>query len=113
MGEAEIVAENQRQWACINDLTAEVKVLNGTVAAQNATNAELLKLLKKALSYEFYVILVLVGALVYGAIGKDGLFAVRQTLPIPGNGGEDDKAALAQPLAPPPDNKLHATPLQG
>ena len=31
MGEAEIVAENARQWESINSLTAEVKVLTGTV----------------------------------------------------------------------------------
>ena len=39
MGEAEIAEENKRQWKSINALTAEVKVLTGTVAAQIATNA--------------------------------------------------------------------------
>lgn len=108
MSEEAIIAENQRQWACIGDLTAEVKVLSGTVSAQNDTNKDLVKLLKKALSYEFYVILVLIAALVYGAIGKDGLFAVRQTIPLPANGNNGgDQSACIQPLAPPPDNRFH------
>lgn len=105
----DIASENQRQWKSINALAAEVKTLSGTVEAQNETNKELLKLIKKALSYEFYVILILIGAIVYGAIGKEGLFAVRQSLPIPQRQGDDAETTMVQPIAPPPDNRLHAT----
>ena len=105
----DIASENQRQWKSINALTAEVKSLSGTVGAQNKINADLVALLKKALSYEFYVILILIAALVYGAIGKEGLFAVRQSLPIPQRQQDDSETSMAQPIAPPPDNRFHVT----
>ena len=104
----DIASENQRQWKSINALTAEVKTLSGTVEAQNKINADLVALLRKALSYEFYIILILIAALVYGAIGKEGLFAVRQSLPLPQRPDDGDTTTMAQPLAPPPDNRLHA-----
>lgn len=103
----DIASENQRQWKSISSLAAEVKTLSGTVEAQNNINADLVALLKKALSYEFYVILILIAALVYGAIGKEGLFAVRQTIPIPQR--DDAETTMAQPIAPPPDNRFHVT----
>ena len=103
----DIASENQRQWKSINALTAEVKSLSGTVEAQNQINSDLVALLKKALSYEFYVILILIAALAYGAIGKEGLFAVRQSLPIPQRG--DAETTMAQPIAPPPDNRFHVS----
>lgn len=102
----DIASENQRQWKSINDLTAEVKTLSGTVGAQNEIISELVALLKKALSFEFYVILILIAALVYGAVGKEGLFAVRQSLPIP---QREADTAFDQPIAPPPDNRIHVT----
>lgn len=104
----DIADENKKQWKSINALTAEVKSLSGMVAAQTKINSDLVELLKKALSYEFYVILFLIAALVYGAIGKDGLFAVRQAIPIPQQ-DDDDAAMLTQPIAPPPDNRFHIT----
>ena len=105
----DIASENQRQWKSINSLAAEVKSLSGTVEAQNQINSDLVALLKKALSYEFYVILILIAALVYGAIGKEGLFAVRQSLPIPQRQGDDAETTMAQPIAPPPDNRFHVS----
>lgn len=103
----DIASENQRQWKSINSLAAEVKSLSGTVDAQNKIITDLVALLKKALSLEFYVILILIAALVYGAIGKEGLFAVRQSLPIPQRQGDGDETTMAQPIAPPPDNRFH------
>ena len=103
----DIASENQRQWKSINSLAAEVKSLSGTVEAQNQINSDLVALLKKALSYEFYVIVALIAALIYGAVGKEGLFAVRQSLPIPQRDGDD--TTMAQPIAPPPDNRFHVT----
>lgn len=103
----DIASENQRQWKSINALTAEVKSLSGTVDAQNKIITDLVALLKKALSLEFYVILILIAALVYGAVGKEGLYAVRQSLPIPQRDGDD--TTMAQPIAPPPDNRFHVS----
>lgn len=103
----DIASENQRQWKSINSLATEVKFLSGTVDAQNKIITDLVALLKKALSYEFYVILILIAALVYGAIGRDGLFAVRQSLPIPQR--DDAKTTMMQPIAPPPDNRFHVS----
>lgn len=104
----DISEDNIRQWEAINGLTAEVKLLAGVVQAQTDANAQLRSLLKTALSYEFYVILFLIAALVYGAIGREGLFAVRRLLPVPQQ-DEDDAALLMQPIAPPPDNRFHKT----
>ena len=103
----DIASENQRQWKSINSLAAEVKSLSGTVEAQNKINADLVALLRKALSYEFYVILILIAAIVYGAIGKERLFAVRQSLPIPQR--DDAETTMLQPIAPPPDNRFHVS----
>lgn len=105
----DVADDNKKQWKSINDLTAQVKSLSGTVAAQNKINADLVELLKKALSYEFYLILILIAALVYGAVGKEGLFAVRRAIPIPQQDDDDDAAMLVQPIAPPPDNRFHIT----
>lgn len=71
------------QYEKINDLTQKVASLTSAVDVSNQVNIEHMKLLKKALSYEFYLILFLIAALVYGAIGKDGLFSVRHVVPIP------------------------------
>lgn len=71
------------QYMKIENLTKTVSELTGAVSVLNKTNSELITLLKKALSYEFYVILILIAALVYGAIGKEGLYSVRQVMPVP------------------------------
>lgn len=71
------------QYEKINSLAAKVEGLTAAVDISNQLNIETVKLLKKALSYEFWTIIVLIAALVYGAIGKDGLFAVRQAVPVP------------------------------
>lgn len=71
------------QYDKINSLVARVEGLTAAVGVSNQINIEMTRMLKKALSYEFWTIIVLIAALVYGAIGKDGLFAVRQAVPVP------------------------------
>lgn len=77
------------QYAKIEVLTKSVSELTGAVSVLNKTNTDLVSLLKKALTYEFYTILILIAALVYGAIGKEGLYSVRQIVPVP-NGAPVD-----------------------
>lgn len=71
------------QYDKIHELTKKVESLTGAVDVANQINIELSKLLKRALSYEFYVIIILIAALVYGAIGEKGLYSVRQFVPMP------------------------------
>ena len=70
------------QYEKINDLTKKVASLPSAVDIPNQVNIELLKLLKRVMCGAFIIILILLGALIFGAIGKEGLFAVRQTLPL-------------------------------
>lgn len=71
------------QYDKINKLASRVEQLTGVVDVSNQLNSKLLTLLTKVLYGSFIIILCLVGALIFGAIGKDGLFAVRNSLPIP------------------------------
>jgi len=73
------------QYDKIHSLTARMEQLTGAVDVSNQINLELMKLLKKALCYMFWIIVFLIGAIIYGAIGKDGFYAVRQSIPIPEN----------------------------
>lgn len=66
------------QYRKINELTTKLAQLTGTVEAQNAINADLVALLKKALLYLFLIVIALIGTVIYGAIGKDGFYAVRK-----------------------------------
>ena len=96
------------QYDKINGLTAEVRELAGAVQVSNNINGELLKLLRRVLSGAFWVIVLLVLALLYAANGPDGYRAIRETLPnIPGvpTAPTDDggTAAAVSPIFPPPD----------
>lgn len=96
------------QYDKINGLTAEVRELAGAVQVSNNINGELLKLLRRVLSGAFWVIVLLVLALLYAANGPDGYKAIRETLPnIPGvpTAPTDDggTAATVSPIFPPPD----------
>jgi len=82
----------------INALTSQQQQLIGAMDVQNQINIELMKLLKKALCYEFWIIVLLIGAIIYGAIGKDGFYAVR-SIPNP----------VTSVIAPPPDNRFYLT----
>lgn len=87
------------QYEKINGLTARVEGLVAAVDISNQINIEMLKQLRdqrdsfermthRVLWGAFAIILVLLAALIFGAIGKDGLFAVRDSMP---------KVALAAP----------------
>ena len=93
------------QYDKINDLTSEVKELAGSVQVSNDINGELLKLLRRVLSGAFWVIVLLVLALLYAANGPDGYKAIRETLPhVPGVPTDDGgTAANVSPIFPPPD----------
>lgn len=93
------------QYDKINGLTAEVRELAGTVQVSNNINGELIKLLRRVLSGAFWVIVLLVLALLYAANGPDGYNAIRETLPnIPGIPTDDGgTAANVSPIFPPPD----------
>lgn len=96
------------QYDKINGLTAKVCELTGVVQVANNINGELLKLLRRVLSGAFWVIVLLVLALLYAANGPDGYRAIRETLPnIPGvptaPTGDGGTAAAASPIFPPPD----------
>lgn len=72
---------DEQQDERINKLTARVEQLTGAVDVSNQMNQQLIALLKKALFYMFLIIVFLIGAIVYGAIGKEGFYAVRPTFP--------------------------------
>lgn len=72
---------DEQQDERINKLTARVEQLTGAVDVSNQMNLQLIALLKKALFYMFLIIVFLIGAIIYGAIGKDGFYAVRPTFP--------------------------------
>lgn len=78
--EEHLAIEND-QYAKIHELTSKVGQLAGTVEAANKINQDLVMLLKRALLYMFITILFLIGAVIYGAIGKEGFYAVRQVVP--------------------------------
>ena len=81
----------------VGTLTNSVAELSGAVSVLNKTNTDLVALLKKALSYEFYTILILIAALVYGAIGEKGFVTIRETIPTPFSNSDDDHASVIAP----------------
>lgn len=97
------------QYDKINGLTAEVRELAGAVQVSNKINGDLVNLLRRVLSGAFWVIVLLVLALLYSTLGPDGYRAIRETLPtIPGSGDggnsqQHESAAYATPIFPPPD----------
>lgn len=92
------------QYDKINTLTGRVEQLVGAVDVANQINLELMKLLKKALAYEFWVIIILIAALVYGAIGEKGLYSVRQVIPVPSSDGQ--ASLIGNDMAPWNDRKI-------
>lgn len=88
------------QYEKIHALTSKMEQLTGAVDVANQINIELMKLLKKALCYEFWVIVLLIGAIIYGAIGKEGFYAVRSL---------KNPVAIDTRIAPPPDNRFFTT----
>ena len=70
------------QYQQIHSLAAEVHTLAGTVEIANKINEKLLRLMTKVFYCMFFIILVLIGAIIYGAIGRDGLYSVREALPV-------------------------------
>lgn len=99
------------QYDKINGLTAEVRELAGAVQVSNNINGELVKLLRRVLSGAFWVIVLLVLALLYATLGPDGYKAIRETLPsIPGSDGgnvphQNESTSFVTPIFPPPDQR--------
>ena len=103
------------QYAKIEVLTKSVSELTGAVSVLNKTNTDLTTTLKRALFYQFIVIVFLILVIAYGAIGERGMYAVRETMPsviqqgtprspavpIPDGSGSQDAA-----IAPVPVNDL-------
>ena len=103
------------QNAKIEALTKSVSELTGAVSVLNKTNTDLTTTLKRALFYQFIVIVFLILVIAYGAIGERGMYAVRETMPsviqqgtprspavpIPDGSGSKDAA-----IAPVPVNDL-------
>jgi len=96
----EHAAIEKDQYEKIHALTSSVDQLRGAVDVANQINIELMKLLKKALCYEFWVIVLMIGAIIYGAIGKEGFYAVRSL---------KNPVAFDAQIAPPPDNRFTIT----
>ena len=97
LSEQHMAVEND-QYQKINELSAKVEQLAGVVSMANKINGDLVSLLKKALLYMFLIIVCLIGAIIYGAIGKDGFYAVRQGVVPIGHAdaipwGDDKKAS--------------------
>ena len=76
---------NKDLYGKVNDLTKEFAQTNGYLKAIVGQNVELIGLLKKSLytlaSIAFLCVVGSLFALIYGAIGRDGLHAVRQAIP--------------------------------
>ena len=82
-------------FAKVGTLANSVSELSGAVAVLNKTNTDLVSLLKKALSYEFYVILLLIAVLIYGAIGEKGFRTVRDAVSFPYNSDDQQTSFIA------------------
>lgn len=65
------------QYKKIHSLADKVEQLTGVVRVSNEINLQLVGLMKKALLYMFWIIVLLIGTVIYGAIGKEGFYAVR------------------------------------
>lgn len=70
----------QDQYRKIHNLADKVEQLTGVVKASNDINLQLVELMKKALMYMFWIIVLLIGTVIYGAIGKEGFYAVRHSV---------------------------------
>lgn len=61
----------------LNKNEDQISNLLGKVGILVEQNDKFLKLIGKAISALFWVCVMLIGAIIYGAIGKDGFYAVR------------------------------------
>ena len=91
-------------FAKVGTLANSVSELSGAVTVLNKTNTDLVGLLKKSLSYEFYVILILIAVLIYGAIGEKGFITIRNSVPKPFPYNTDDQQSSF--IAPWDDQKI-------
>ena len=73
--------EHEKIYGRINKLESKIDETNGYLRGVVESNEKLIKLFSKALYILAGITLLSLAALVYGAIGKDGLFSVRQILP--------------------------------
>lgn len=69
----------------INELETKIDSTNGYLRGVVESNTELIKLLKRALhvlaGIAFVCVVACLFALIYGAIGKEGLHSVRKAMP--------------------------------
>lgn len=78
---AEDFKVEQDQYDKINRLTGELRELSGQVRQTNSHIAQLVSLLKQTLLSLFVIILILIGAVIYGALGEKGFNSVTERLP--------------------------------
>lgn len=83
------------QYNKINSLTARVEGLTAAVDVSNQINIEMTRMLRKALSYEFWTIIVLIAVLIYGAIGEKGFRTVRDAVPFPYSSDDQQTSVIA------------------
>lgn len=90
----------------MNRTDAQMSALTARLEASMAQNEKLITILRRALNYLFAVVLILLGTLVYGALGKEGFFAVRQGItgkdpqPISADNGARDLRWFLRSIPP-------------
>ena len=72
---------NNEVFKRINNLESDVSETKGYLRAIVGQNEKLIRLLTRALYVLTFISTVLLFALVYGAIGKEGLHSVRSAVP--------------------------------
>ena len=79
---------NNQLFGRLNSLESKVDETNGYLRGVVESNEKLIVLLTKSQSHMKHALILgwtfafmCLGALIYGAIGKEGLYSVRQTLP--------------------------------
>lgn len=70
------------QYRKIHNLADKLEQLTGVVQMSNEINRQLVDLMKKALKYMFWIIVLLIGTVIYGAIGEKGFYAVRHGIDV-------------------------------
>lgn len=65
----------------VNGLESKVDETNGYLRGVVESNERLIKLFARALYLLAVIALLSLGAVIFGAIGKDGLYSVRQVIP--------------------------------
>lgn len=92
------------QYEQLREIRAEVKYLAGKFDAVAEINGELVKLMRRESNGKFCIILFLVAALIYGALGEHGFNAVKHIVPM--SGRSSDSAQLTSPICSPPDTRV-------